>query len=151
MPVIRLTTFINASIETVFDLARSIELHQVSTKQTNERVVGGRMSGLIALNESVTWEARHFGVVQRLTSKITVLEKPCYFVDEMVKGAFHSFKHEHLFEKSDTGTFMTDIFNYKSPFGVFGKLADRLFLQAYMEQLLIHRNKVIKEYAESTP
>ncbi|HKG07357.1 MAG TPA: hypothetical protein VKB19_12895 [Pedobacter sp.] len=53
MPVIRLETLINADQNTVFDLSRSIDLHQISTAQTNERVVAGRFSGLILLDESV--------------------------------------------------------------------------------------------------
>lgn len=148
MPVIVLKTNINASAVVVFDLARSIDLHQVSTRQTEEKVVGGRLSGLIELNETVTWQARHFGIVQRLTSKITVFNKPNYFVDEMVQGAFKSFKHEHVFEDTHSGMIMTDVFTYQSPFGILGKLADRLFLKKYMEELLIQRNMVIKAHAE---
>lgn len=149
MPVIILKTVINATAAIVFDLARSIDLYQVSTQQTKEKVVGGRLSGLIELNETVTWQARHFGIVQRLTSKITAFDKPGYFVDEMVQGAFKSFKHEHVFEDTDSGMIMTDVFTYQSPFGVLGRLADKLFLKNYMEVLLIQRNQVIKDYAEN--
>lgn len=148
MPVIRLETFIKANQSTVFDLARSIDLHQISTAHTNERAVAGKTSGLIELNESVTWEAKHFGIVQRLTSKITVMEHPHYFVDEMVSGAFKSFKHEHLFEHKAEGTLMVDVFNYVSPMGILGQVADLLFLKKYMINLLLTRNKVIKEHAE---
>lgn len=149
MPVIRLETFINADHSIVFDLARSIDLHQISTAHTNERAIVGKTSGLIELNESVTWEARHFGIVQRLTSKITEMKHPDYFVDEMVSGAFKSFKHEHIFEPKSEGTLMVDIFNYVSPFGMFGKLADELFLKKYIINFLMTRNKVIKEHAET--
>ncbi|WP_448634626.1 SRPBCC family protein [Pedobacter panaciterrae] len=148
MPIIRIETFINADQATVFDLARSIDLHQISTVHTNERAVAGKMSGLIELNESVTWEARHFGVVQRLSSKITEMKSPEYFVDEMVFGAFKSFRHEHIFEAKETGTLMTDVFNYISPLGVLGKLANVLFLNRYVTDLLVQRNKVLKEYSE---
>ena len=149
MPVIRLETFIKADRNIVFDLARSIDLHQISTAHTNERAIAGKTSGLIELNESVTWEAKHFGIVQRLTSKIIAMEYPNYFVDEMVSGAFKSFKHEHLFEQKDEGTLMLDIFNYVSPMGMLGKVADGLFLKKYMINLLLTRNKVIKEHAEA--
>jgi hypothetical protein len=44
---------------------------------------------------------------------------------------------------------MTDFFDYKSPFGIFGKLADKLFLEKYMTELLIKRNQTVKEFAES--
>ncbi|RYE39005.1 MAG: cell division protein [Sphingobacteriales bacterium] len=148
MPVIRLETFINSDQQTVFDLARSIDLHQVSTAHTNELAVAGKTSGVIELNEWVTWEARHFGIVQKLTSKITEMRFSNYFVDEMVSGAFKSFKHEHIFESKGEGTLMTDIFSYISPLGIIGKLADKLFLERYMRNLLLTRNRVVKEYAE---
>ena len=148
MPVIKLETIINADQQTVFDLARSIDLHQVSTAHTNERAIAGRTSGLIELNETVTWEAKHFGVVQQLTSRITAMEHPQYFVDEMVSGAFKSIKHEHIFEKRGDTTLMKDVFLYASPLGILGRLADWLFLKSYLRKLLVKRNQVIKEHAE---
>lgn len=148
MPAIRLETFINAPKQNVFDLARSIDLHQISTAHTNEKAVAGKTSGLIELDESVTWEAKHFGVVQQLTSKVTAMNAPEYFVDEMVSGAFKSFKHEHIFEARGAGTLMIDVFNYVSPFGILGKLADQIFLKRYMTALLTQRNKVIKAHVE---
>jgi ligand-binding SRPBCC domain-containing protein len=151
MPVIRLETFIKADQKIVFDLARSIDLHQISTAHTNERAISGKTSGLIELNESVTWEAKHFGVVQRLSSKITAMKSPDYFVDEMVFGAFKSFKHQHIFEAKVGGTIMTDVFDYVSAYGILGKLADWLFLKRYMTDLLVNRNNVIKDHAENRP
>ena len=81
MPTIELTTRINAPIEKVFDLARSIDLHMESTKHTGEQAIAGLVSGLIELGETVTWRAKHFGVWQILTSKITEFEQPYSFVD----------------------------------------------------------------------
>ena len=46
MPVIYLTTIINAPQELVFDLSRSIDLHQTSMQHTNEKAVAGRMSAI---------------------------------------------------------------------------------------------------------
>ena len=149
MPVIKIVTTINAPIERCFDLSRSIDLHMVSTKHTNEIAIAGRTSGLIELNETVTWRAKHLGVWQTLSSLITEFKAPYFFVDEMVDGAFKSFRHEHHFETQERCTIMTDLFNYKSPFGFVGELFNTLFLTAYMRRLLEKRNAVIKEYAES--
>ena len=149
MPSLKIQTIIKSDIHIVFDLARSIDMHKISTQQTNEKAIAGRTSGLIELGEWVTWRARHFGIYQRLTSKITAFEKPFYFVDEMVEGTFQSFKHEHLFAEENGIITMTDIFNYRSPLGVLGKLADHLFLKKYMTDLLSTRNSVIKDFAES--
>lgn len=149
MPTINLTTIIKAPIDICFDLSRSIDLHKISTAHTNEEAIAGTTSGLINLGESVTWRAKHFGVYQTLTSKITAMQRPIYFVDEMVQGAFKSFKHEHRFQETDGITTMKDTFTYTSPLGVLGKLADALFLEQYMTQLLVKRNAVVKEFAES--
>jgi len=149
MPKIKLKTEINADLDIVFDLSRSIDLHKISTEKTNEKAIAGRTSGLIELNESVTWRAKHVGIYQNLTSKITEFDRPNYFTDEMQKGAFKEFKHQHFFKLFNGGTLMTDIFYYKSPFGILGELADRLFLKKYMTNLLNERNRIVKEFAES--
>src|SRR5579862_801065 len=97
MPLIHLETLIAAPAERCFDLARSVDVHVASTGQTSERVVGGVTQGLLELGESVTWEARHLGVWQRLTARITAMQRPDFFVDEMVAGAFKRFTHVHRF------------------------------------------------------
>ncbi len=149
MPRIELQTHIKARKEIVFDLARSIDLHIISTDHTNETAIAGKTRGLIGLNESVTWRAKHFGFYQNLTSKVTEFDRPNYFADQMVSGAFREFKHQHHFAELNGGTLMTDVFDYKSPFGILGKLADKFFLKKYMTELLIQRNRIVKAFAES--
>ncbi|WP_430427307.1 SRPBCC family protein [Maribacter litoralis] len=149
MPRIILKTKINAKKEIVFDLSRSIDLHKISTEHTNEEAIAGATSGLIGLNEWVTWRAKHFGVHQNLTTKITAYEYPNSFTDEMVNGAFKNFKHQHDFENHQNGTLMTDYFDYISPMGFLGEIADGLFLKKYMTNFLKKRNSTIKSFAES--
>ena len=149
MPKIKLQTKIKATRSIVFDLSRSIDLHKISTEHTNEEAIAGKTSGLIGIDESVTWRAKHFGIYQNLTSKITEYNRPKYFTDQMVKGAFKEFKHEHHFEELNDETLMTDLFYYKSPFGILGKIADKLFLKKYMIELLTERNRIVKQFAES--
>jgi len=149
MPRISIKTIVKADKKIVFDLSRSIDLHVISTVHTNERAIAGKTEGLINLNESVTWEAKHLGFKQHLTSKVTELESPNYFVDEMEKGAFKRFRHEHIFSDSSGWTIMQDEFDYTSPIGLLGKIADYLFLKKYMTRLLEKRNMTIKDFAES--
>lgn len=149
MPKIELRTTINAPIEKAFDLARNIDLHVESTKHTGEQAIAGKTSGLIELGETVTWRAKHFGVRQNMTSKITGFDRPKYFVDEMVQGAFKSLWHEHRFIYKDDRTTMKDTFIFESPFGILGRLFNWLVLTRYMTNLLEERNRVIKQAAES--
>lgn len=149
MPKIRLETKINAPISIVFDLSRSIDLHKISTQQTNEKAIAGITSGLIKKGEWVTWRARHFGFYQNLTACITEFDQPTYFVDEMQKGIFKRFRHDHIFSEIGEQTLMIDVFDYESPLGLLGKMADFLFLKRYMQQFLKRRNETIKHFAET--
>lgn len=148
MPKIILETRIKADIQTCFDIARSIDLHQISTAHTNERAIAGVTSGLIGMGESVTWEARHFGIKQQLSSKITAFSAPTHFRDEMLKGAFSFIVHDHYFIEKGEFTLMQDVFRYGSPLGCIGQLFNRLVLNRYLTKLLEGRNNIIKTYAE---
>ncbi|NNF00025.1 MAG: SRPBCC family protein [Pyrinomonadaceae bacterium] len=148
MPKIILETKIKAPIDRVFDLARSIDLHTQSTSKTNERAVAGVTKGLIGLGETVTWEARHLGFTQRLTSEIVVFDRPNHFRDSMQKGAFARLDHDHFFEEVARGTLMRDVFDFTSPFWVVGTIADLVFLKNYMRRFLLDRNRMIKQTAE---
>jgi ligand-binding SRPBCC domain-containing protein len=147
--LIKIETLIQAPIQRCFDLSRSIDLHQVSMEHTNEKAIAGRTSGLIELGEEVTWQAKHFGFTQKLSVHITAFDAPYFFADEMIKGAFKSFRHEHHFKETPSGTLMTDLFNFEAPLGILGQVANQLFLTKYMRQLLEERNRVIQEIAES--
>ncbi len=149
MPKIHLTSFIAAPIERVFDLSRSINLHQVSTASTNEKAIDGVMTGLINKDETVTWQAKHLFKTRLFTAKITEMKSPVFFVDEMIKGDFKSFHHEHHFKAAANGTIMIDLLNFETPYGKIGKMANALFLKSYLQKFLIKRNDVIKEYAET--
>ena len=149
MPTITLTTEIRAEIEVVFDLARSVDLHKISAAHTDEEAIAGRTTGLVEVNETITWRAKHLGIRQELTSLITDVEKPTYFADEMVKGAFKRFRHEHFFSDKNGVVVMKDIFDYDAPLGILGRFADVLFLEKYMTEFLEKRNQIIKEFAES--
>ncbi|WP_299013714.1 SRPBCC family protein [uncultured Polaribacter sp.] len=150
MPTIHLTTVINTNnIELVFNLIRSIDLHIISTKKSNEKAIDGKTKGLIGLNETVTWQAKHLGVTQKLTSKVTDYVFPTFFADEMVKGAFKSFRHEHYLEQKEGQVIIKDVFKYSAPLAFLGKVADFLFLKKYMTNFLKDRNVTIKDFAET--
>lgn len=148
MPKIQLETVINAPIERVFDLSRSIDVHKLSASDTKEEAIAGRTSGLIELDERVTWRAKHFGIYQKLTVEIVKMDKPHMFEDVMIKGAFKSMYHKHRFVEEMGKTKMIDVFVFESPLGILGKIANSLFLKRYMTNFLVVRNEEIKRIAE---
>lgn len=148
MALITLRTLINMPLDRVFDLARDVDVHTRSTSATGERVVAGVLHGRMSLGDEVTWEARHFGLRLRLSSRITEFEPHRRFVDEMVRGPFARLRHVHEFQPSDGGTQMVDVFDYAPPLGAIGRLADALFLRRYMTRFLVRRNAYVKQIAE---
>ena len=148
MTTINLTTKIKASKQTVFDASRNISVHMQSASKTNEKAIAGVPSGLINLNETVTWRGKHFGFYLTHKTRIPVMDFYDYFVDEMERGKFKSFRHEHIFEEENGITTMKDILQYETPFGIFGELFDILFLEKHLTNFLLERNKVLKEVSE---
>ena len=145
-------TVIRAPIERCFDLARSVEVHLAGNVHCGEAAVAmaGVTSGLVSLGERVTWRAKHFGVWQKLTSEITAMDRPRYFQDTMIRGAFRSMQHDHSFRSlSPDETEMIDVFCFAAPLGILGRVAEFAVLRRYMQGLLRERNAAIREIAES--
>lgn len=150
MPIICLETRISVPIQTCFDLARDIGLHTKTVAWTRERAVAGRTKGLFGPGDTVTFEALHLGMRQRLTARMAEYRPPFLFSDEMTQGAFRRLTHRHEFSAlPDGGTLMMDTLDFTSPWGVLGIVADRLFLERYMRRFLERRNRELKRIAES--
>lgn len=149
MPTIHLETYIHASPERCFDLSLSVDQHAQSQAYAHERPIAGVMAGEMHLGDTVTWEAVHFGIKQQLTSQITAYERPTRFTDEMVAGIFQELHHTHVFVPQPHGTLMVDVFTFRAPLGILGRLAETLFLTRYMTGLLRSRNHYLKQVAES--
>lgn len=150
MPLIYLETFIKAPVEIVFDISRSIDIHKSSMTKYKEEIIDGITGGLVKKGDTVTWQAKHLFKIRRLKSKIRELDAPHFFADEMVEGDFKKLYHEHYFIATNNATIMVDKFYFESPFGIFGKLVNFLFLKNYMKRLLVERNHAIKRIAEDT-
>jgi ligand-binding SRPBCC domain-containing protein len=137
----RIETELAAPPERAFALSLDIGAHERSMAATDERAVAGTTTGTIGLGESVTWRARHLGVVWRMTSRITALEAPHRFVDEQVRGPFNRFRHEHRFEPSARGTRMVDTIEFRAPLGPLGRIAEVLVLRRHLLRLIEERNR----------
>ncbi len=148
MTTIKLSTTIKAPINKVFDLARNIDIHKLSTSKSKETAIDGVVSGLINKGETVTWRGKHFGIYLKHRSIIPEMEIPTYFVDEMLEGRFKKFKHTHTFQEINGGPIMTDKIEYETPFGLVGKLFDTTILKKHLTHFIKERNDFMKQLAE---
>jgi ligand-binding SRPBCC domain-containing protein len=149
MATIVVETRIRAPIELCFDLARDVDVHAESAEFSSERVVEpGRTQGLLEIGDIVAFEGRHFGITQRFVARITALDRPAHFVDEMVQGAFKRLRHVHEFEVDDGATVMRDTLEWEAPFRAIGRLADLLFLRRHMRWFVVTKQSALKRIAE---
>ena len=150
MTTIAVETRIRAPIEVCFDLARDVDVHVRTSSSTGERAVAGKTSGLLELGDVVTFEAVHFGIRQRLTSRIVEFDRPKRFVDEMVQGAFASLRHTHEFFVEGTSVLMRDTLTWRSPLGPLGVIADQLFVRRHLYNFMVTKQSDLKVHAERT-
>lgn len=144
------TTGIAAPPRRVFDLSLEVEVHTASMAGSGERVIGGVSSGRMKLGDTVTWQARHFGLRWRMTSLISACDPPGHFVDEQVTGPFKRWCHAHHFEPDGNGgTVMRDIVDFAAPLGPLGAIAEFIVLNRYMPRLVRIRNDHVKAAAEA--
>jgi ligand-binding SRPBCC domain-containing protein len=129
--------------ELLFRRSLSVDEHVASMAASGERAVGGVVAGQIGAGQTVTWNARHFGFRFSMTSLVTEVDQPRRFVDHQVKGPFSSFHHIHTFERSAAGTRMVDEIAFAAPFGVLGRIGERLVLGRYLRRLIIRRNEFL--------
>ncbi len=149
-------THIRAPLDRCFQLSLSVEVHLLGNVHFGEQAVtvpgdpGVKSAGILRRGDRVTWQARHFGIRQRLTSEITEYDRPHAFQDTMRSGAFAWMQHDHFFRRLGADmTVMGDVFRYAAPIPVLGVLAERLVLDRYMRDLLRERNRIVKRVAES--
>lgn len=143
-------TAIAAPPQRVFDVSLAVDVHTASMADSGERAIDGVTSGRMKLGDTVTWQARHFGVHWRMTSLISDWEPPWYFVDEQVTGPFKRWGHAHHFEPDgDGGTVMRDMIDFVAPLGPLGVVAEFVVLNRYMPRLIRIRNVYVKVAAET--
>ena len=154
MTAIHCTTMIEAPIEICFRLSLSIDLELSAARQYGIKAVGGVTNGSIGLGERVTWKTRQFGIWVTHTSEITRLEPPAYFQDAMIRGLFRSlksFKHDHFLRRVNSNrTEMRDELHFSFPVYLLGVFTEHLLVKRRLTHLLMARNAVIKQAAESS-
>lgn len=142
-------TAVAAPPRLVFDVSLEVEVHTTSMARSGERAVAGVTAGRLGLDDTVTWQAAHFGVRWRMTSRISAFDPPRHFVDEQVRGPFKRWFHAHHFEPDGRGgTVMRDAIEFAAPLGPLGTVAELAVLNRYLPRLIATRNAHVKAVAE---
>ena len=73
------------------------------------------------------------------------------FVDEQRKGPYRLWHHEHHFRPIQGGVEMTDLVQYRVPFGWLGEFVNKLVVKRKLRQIFTYRYQRITERFGSFP
>ena len=85
------------------------------------------------------------GIKMNWMTEITHVKDQEYFVDDQRVGPYAIWHHEHHFEPIKGGVKMTDKLTYAIPYGIIGRLANKLLVAKEVEKIFTYREKAINE------
>jgi ligand-binding SRPBCC domain-containing protein len=77
--------------------------------------------------------------------------KPYEYIDEMIDGPFKIWKHIHRFVADNSSTKVIDIVEYELPYGIFGKMVDRIYVRRKIQEIFQYRKRATVRVLENTP
>lgn len=92
----------------------------------------------------IDYKIRFYGVPMNWQTHIAEWKWGSHFVDEQKKGPFALWHHKHSFEERDDKIWMTDIVDYRAPFGPIGALAHVAMVDRTVKRIFDHRYKVVE-------
>lgn len=84
-------------------------------------------------------------------SEITTVREMEYFIDEQVIGPYRVWHHEHHFQSTDGGVWMTDILYYDIGWGILGKLAGWLWVDRQVQAIFRFRESKLEAIFPKPP
>lgn len=85
------------------------------------------------------------GIKLNWMTEITHVQDRQYFVDEQRFGPYALWHHQHHFKEIPGGVEMTDILNYAIPFGVIGRLTNKVYVGKKVKNIFDYRVKAVEE------
>jgi ligand-binding SRPBCC domain-containing protein len=85
------------------------------------------------------------GIKTTWVTEITHVQEMRYFVDEQRVGPYTLWHHEHHLEPVEGGVLMRDIVSYKPPFGILGRIANRLIIRKKLREIFQYREHALNK------
>ena len=86
-----------------------------------------------------------FGIRINWTTEITHVKDMEYFVDEQRVGPYALWQHQHHFKEIKGGVHMTDILTYAMPYGIIGRLANKILVEKEIKKIFAYRETEVKK------
>jgi ligand-binding SRPBCC domain-containing protein len=148
MKVYKLETVqhVNATIEECWDFFSSPKNLQTITLDNMSFEIQDFDGKRMYPGQVITYTLKPvFGIKINWMTIITVSEENKYFVDEQRFGPYSLWHHKHFFEKTETGTKMTDVVHYALPFGYLGRIMNTFVVKNKLKTIFDYRRTKIEK------
>ena len=96
----------------------------------------------------IAYRIKWMGVSLRWVSRIKGYHPPHGFLDVQTSGPYKTWRHQHTFEETASGTIMCDLVRYELPFGILGDAAHCLVVGRQLRRIFDYRaRRVAKLFA----
>ena len=85
------------------------------------------------------------GIKIKWVTEITKVIRNSYFIDEQRFGPYSFWHHKHFIKEIDNGILMEDVIHYKIPFGLIGKILNKLYVQNKLDKIFKYRENKLNE------
>lgn len=135
------------SIDTVWDFISSpANLKEITPPYMGFEVTSNSGSEKMYAGMIITYIVKPvLGIPIHWMTEISQVKEKEYFVDEQRKGPYKLWHHQHKVEPIKGGVLMTDIVTYIPPFGIFGALANKLFIKKKLKQIFDFRTVAVEK------
>jgi len=97
----------------------------------------------------IDYTIKVIGIKIHWRTLISSFNPPHDFVDEQLRGPYKYWHHKHEFVSCGEETIIRDNVTYALPFGVFGRLAHKVFVFRQLCKIFDYRARIIKSIFEN--
>jgi ligand-binding SRPBCC domain-containing protein len=145
--IINRVQYIPASLEELWNFfSDPRNLVRITPASMDFRIISAHHGESIYAGQIIEYKLRPLlGIPVYWMTEITHVKQHVYFIDEQRKGPYALWHHQHHFREVEGGVEMTDLVHYRVPFGIFGRMANGLFVRKKLEGIFEYRRKVIED------
>jgi len=92
----------------------------------------------------IRYRLRLHGIPLSWESRISEYADNSHFADEQVTGPYSQWHHRHSFRETPGGVEMTDVVDYRLPFGPLGRLVHWLVVRHQLRSIFDYRTAAIR-------
>ena len=123
--------------------SRPANLLRLAAPEMNLTLVAG--PEVIERGSRISWQAKRWGVSQKLIQEVTLFVLDQKIVIEQKQGPFGHWIHGHAFETSDAGTKIVETIDFSAPGGMLGFVLTADKIRADLEKLNVFRERKLRE------